>query len=267
MPKNPFDLQSRVAIVTGAGSGIGRATANLLDSLGATVVATDIDTAAGAETLSEFVGNGWFVPQDVTSEDDWGRVVEEVSQKTGRLDILVNNAGIMVNSPFLETSLSTYRRQHQVNVESVFMGMHAAIPLMKATVAKGDGTTCSIVNVSSIFGQIVGETFAAYSTTKGAVRLLSKAVANEVAPLGIRVNSIHPGPTDTNLTSSWDPLKHPDGSLVTQEQMAAMWGMLIPMGRVGEPQDIASTIAFLATDAARYITGAELVVDGGYSIR
>jgi NAD(P)-dependent dehydrogenase (short-subunit alcohol dehydrogenase family) len=142
--------------------------------------------------------------------------------------------------------------------------MQGALPLMKRGIAR-HGAAPSIINLSSIYGLVVGPKFAAYSATKGAVRLLSKAVAYELAATGIRVNSVHPGPTATNLSASWEPPRDAQGNLIPPEVARAAWLRMIPAGRLGEPSDIAWTIAFLASDAACYITGSELVVDGGYT--
>jgi NAD(P)-dependent dehydrogenase (short-subunit alcohol dehydrogenase family) len=262
---NPFDLTGRVAIVTGAASGIGRETANLLAGLGVQVVATDIDLAGVEQTVAAIAGGAaTALRHDVTSEVDWAAVFAHVSARIGRLDILVNNAGVMMSAPFEAAPIEHLRRQQRINVESVFMGMQGAIPLMRAAIA-AHGAAPSIINVSSIYGQVAGAHFAAYSASKGAVKMLTKAVANELAPSGIRVNSIHPGPTATNLGASWDPPRDAQGQLIAPQTVLANWLRLIPAGRMGAVGDIAPVIAFLASDAAGYITGAELVIDGGYT--
>jgi NAD(P)-dependent dehydrogenase (short-subunit alcohol dehydrogenase family) len=262
---NPFDLEGRVAVVTGAGSGIGRATAQLLAELGVSVIATDLDQATLDITVSTLPGNSCCgLQQDVTVDQDWVRVFDLVAQRGGRLDILVNNAGVMMSHPFEGAPIEHLRRQHRINVESVFMGMQGAIPFMKQSIS-AHGSRPSIINVSSIYGQVVGAQFAAYSASKGAVKMLTKAAAAELAMSGIRVNSIHPGPTATNLGASWDPARDVDGNLIPAETILANWQRLIPMGRLGTVGDIAPVIAFLASDAAAYMTGAEIVIDGGYT--
>ena len=262
---SPFDLTGRVAIVTGAGSGIGRATATLLAHLGVRVVATDINEAAAEETAAALPArNVVAMRQDVTEPTDWDAIFDFVSQTFHRLDILVNNAGIMMATPFEEAPLEHLRRQYRINVESVFVGMQGAIPLMKHSIAD-HGAKPSIINVSSVYGQVGGAQFAAYSASKGAVRTLTKAVANELAPVGIRVNSIHPGPIATNLGAEWDPPRDADGNLLSPEEALAQWVRLIPFGRIGEVSDIAPVIAFLASDAAGYMTGSEVTIDGAYT--
>ena len=262
---NPFDLTGRVAIVTGAGSGIGRATALLLSSLGVRVIATDIDDDSVQATVAAMTGAaGEALRHDVTADADWAAVFAHVVARGGRLDILVNNAGVMMSAPFEGAPIEHLRRQQRINVESVFMGMQGAIPLMTAAIA-AHGAAPSIVNVSSIYGQVAGAQYAAYSASKGAVRMLTKAAAAELATTGIRVNSIHPGPTATNLGASWDPPRDADGALIPPQTVLANWLKLIPMGRLGAVGDIAPVIAFLASDAAGYITGTELLIDGGYT--
>jgi NAD(P)-dependent dehydrogenase (short-subunit alcohol dehydrogenase family) len=259
-----FDLTGKVALVTGAGSGIGQQTAHTLAGLGARVFATDINDAGAAATAAAVGGSAAALGHDVTSPADWARVVARVQEKAERLDILVNNAGIMVNRPFLQTTLAEYRHQQTVNVESVFLGMQAALPLMLHT-ASAHNVSPSIINISSVYGQVAGAAFSAYSASKGAVRLLTKAVATEFAKTGVRVNSVHPGPTATNLGAAWEPPRDAAGSLLTPEQAAAIWLNLIPNGRFGMPTDIAAAVAFLASDASAYMTGSELTIDGGYT--
>ncbi|MFN7106784.1 MAG: SDR family NAD(P)-dependent oxidoreductase [Brevundimonas sp.] len=261
---NPFDIDGRVAIVTGAGSGIGRATALLLAQRGATVFGTDINLATAEETAAASGGKVIAVAHDVTSDADWALVFERVEAEAGRLDILVNNAGVMLTAPFEAAPIEHLRRQQKINVESVFLGMQGALPLMKKT-QDAYASNPSIINVSSIYGQVAGASFAPYSASKGAVRLMTKAAANEIATTGIRVNSVHPGPVATNLGAEWDPPKDAEGNLLSPEQALAQWTRLIPMGRLGNVDDIAPVIAFLASDAARYMTGTEIIVDGGYT--
>ena len=259
-----FSLEGKVALVTGAASGIGLETARVLASLGARLVVTDID-ADGLRAAAGGIGASVLaLPHDVTSDADWAAVLERVRTDCGVLHVLVNNAGIMMAKPFADAGIAVLRRQLQVNVESVYLGMHGALPLLRAAVAR-DGGTAAIVNVASVYGKVGGAQFAAYSATKGAVRALTKAVAVELATAGIRVNAVLPGPVATNLSASWDPPRDAASNLLTPEQALAAWAALIPMGRLGATSDIASLIAFLAGDAAGFVTGAEFIADGGYT--
>ena len=254
-----IDFSGRIALVTGAASGIGLATATLLAQLGATGVLCDREVPA-AENAAGAIGRGArALPLDVTYEDQWLTVLSEVDASHGRLDVLVNNAGIMIAKPFAEAGIDVLRRQHAINVEGVYLGMHHALPLLRKS---GKG---SIVNVSSIYGKVAGSEYAAYSATKGAVRALSRAVAIELAAEGIRVNCVMPGPVATNLSADWEPPRDAEGNLLTAEQALAIWASLIPMGRLGTVDDVASLIGFLASDAAAFVTGAEFIADGGYT--
>ena len=261
-------LSNKSVVVTGAGSGIGRATARLLAAQGATVFATDLSADGLAETAANLgAGSGPIqtLTHDVTEQADWNRVFAHVSGHTGgQLHGLVNNAGIMLAGPFDEASVDDLRRQYRINVEGPFMGMQGALPLMRAAVRK-QGGTASIVNVSSIFGQIAGPRYAAYSASKGAILMLSKAAAVELSGEGIRVNTVHPGPTITALGATHKPACDENGQPLTREQAMAQWAGRIPMHRLGQADEIAATIAFLLSDAAAYTSGAELVVDGAYS--
>lgn len=259
-----FSLSGKVAIVTGAASGIGLETARLFAALGADLVLTDIDEAGLATAAGAVGGNVRIQRHDVTSEADWSRVYAFIAQECGRLDVLVNNAGIMVARPFVEAGIEVLRRQLQVNVESVYLGMQGAVPLMRQAIT-GGARNAAIVNVASIYGKVAGSAFAAYSATKGAVRALSKAVAIELAQTGIRVNAVLPGPVATNLSATWDPPRDALGNVLSAEEALAQWARLIPMGRLGMTEDIAPLIAFLASDAAGFITGSEFVADGGYT--
>ena len=258
---HPFTLAGRRALVTGSGSGIGRATALQLAELGAELIVTDIDGATAAETARMIGPSATAHAHDVASANDWTRVYAAIGD---RLDILVNNAGVMMSRRFVEAPLADLQRQQAINVDSLYLGMQGAIPLMRAA-AEASGQAASIVNVSSVYGMVAGAQFAAYSATKGAVRALSRAVAHELAAQAIRVNTVLPGPVGTNLGADWDAPSDANGNPLSAEDALAAWVSLIPMGRLGEPRDIAPLIAFLASDAARFITGAEFVADGGYT--
>lgn len=264
MTGSPFSLEGKVALVTGAASGIGLETARLLGSLGASLVMTDIDAEGLAVAAAGLGPDVLAVPHDVSSEESWTAVFEQVGGRFGCLHVLVNNAGIMLSKPFADAGIAVLRRQLQVNVESVYLGMHGALPLLREAVARG-ASTASIVNIASIYGKVGGEQYAAYSATKGAVLALTKAVAIELAAQGIRANTVLPGPVATNLSAKWDAPRDAAGNPLTAEQALAVWAGLIPMGRLGATQDIAPLVAFLASDAAGFVTGAEFVADGGYT--
>lgn len=259
-----LNLAGKVAVITGAASGIGRQTATLFHALGARLLLTDIDRAGLAALTRQLGGDVLTASHDVTSEDDWRAVFGQADAAFGQLDILVNNAGIMMSKPFAEAGIDVLRRQMAINVEGVYLGMHGALPLLRKAIANGAATT-AIVNISSVYGKVGGAQFAAYSATKGAVRGLSKAVAIELAGTGIRVNTVLPGPVATNLGASWDAPTDAAGNPLTPEAALAAWTSLIPMGRLGDANDIAPLIAFLSSDAAAFITGAEFIADGGYT--
>jgi NAD(P)-dependent dehydrogenase (short-subunit alcohol dehydrogenase family) len=258
-------VEGRVALVTGAGSGIGRATAKQFDALGATVIATDVNLEAVTATTSSFANSASIASyHDVTDAAGWQAILSDAESKFGRLDFLINNAGIMMSSPFADTPVEHLRRQYQINVEGPFIGMQTVIPLMERTI-QASGKSAAIVNVSSVFGQVSGGDFAAYSASKGAIRMLSRAVATELAPKRIRVNTIHPGPIQTNLGTDFDPPLGPDGKALTGAEVLAMWAQRIPAGRMGKAREVAAVITFLASEAAEFILGAEIAVDGGYT--
>ena len=245
-------LTGKIAIITGAAQGLGEAQARWLAERGASVVVTDLNESAGqavAKSLGGAVGEAIFVRHDVTSEDDWQNVVHSAEQRFGKVDVLVNNAGIVDIALVSEMSLDRFRHVLDVNVTSVFLGCKAILPAMRIA---GGG---SIVNISSVQGMITSVPgFGSYSASKGAVRLLTKAVAGEYVQYNIRVNSVHPGGIATPLTQSY--LDDPD----------TRWMIVgrTPMGRAGRPEEVAAAVGFLASDESSYMTGSELVVDGGW---
>jgi NAD(P)-dependent dehydrogenase (short-subunit alcohol dehydrogenase family) len=247
-------LEGRVALITGAASGIGRATAGRLAEEGAVVVVTDVQVALGEEAVAELRERGGaahFLHLDVTSEQGWADVVDRVLADHGRLDILVNNAGLGDLAPIEETTLADYERTISIDQTGVFLGMKACAEALKAS---GRG---SVVNISSIFGTSGGfGTSPAYHAAKGAVRTLTKNVALHWATEGVRVNSIHPGFIRTPI------LDQAKGTEIWDAMTAST-----PMGRLGEPDEIAAAVAYLASDDASFVTGAELYVDGGYIAR
>jgi NAD(P)-dependent dehydrogenase (short-subunit alcohol dehydrogenase family) len=261
-----IDLTSKVAIVTGAAGGIGGEAAATLLHCGASVIVTDIDRRKIEEAASALSAHGKVIglDHDVTDPADWVRVIKAADDLGGRLDILVNNAGTMLGKPLMETTLDEFRQSYRVNAESIFIGMQAAVPLMERTAQAFDRTT-SIINLSSIYGQVASRMHAAYSASKGAVRMLSKAAAMELVGKGIRVNSVHPGPVATGLSrSTFDTLIRLGLVKSDEEALTALAGR-IPMGRLGDVSEIAGVIVFLASDLSRYMTGSEITVDGGFT--
>jgi NAD(P)-dependent dehydrogenase (short-subunit alcohol dehydrogenase family) len=246
-------VADKIAIVTGAAGGIGLATASLLLDEGARVVLTDIAADAGAKLAKHLGPRASFKPHDVTDAAQWERVVRETEAEWGGLDILVNNAGIALLKDVETTTLEEWRKVHAVNLDGPFLGCKAAVGAMKR---RGGG---SIVNVSSIAGIIGHHSLAAYCSSKGGVRLLTKSVALHCARRGynIRCNSVHPSFAATPMLEAMinearDPAKMRDA--VTKAA---------PLGRLAEPIDVARTILFLASDESAFTTGAEFVVDGG----
>src|SRR3982074_879219 len=252
-------VSGKVAIVTGGASGIGEACAETLAREGASVLVTDIDDALGksvVERIGKAGGKAHYLRHDVRDETSWPGVIAEAEQRFGRLDIMVANAGIGVMSPIETMTLADWQRQEAINPDGVFLSIKHAIPAMKKA---GGG---SIVLMSSIAGLRGAPGLAAYSATKGGVRLLAKSVAMEPTPDHTRCNSVHPGIIATPI---WG--KIPTGAegnrrnapIDPRERAASV----VPLTPVGEAQHIAHRVLFLCTEAANYMTGQELVVDGG----
>jgi len=259
-------VSGKVALITGGASGIGAGCAEALAREGAVVVITDIQDDKGrwlAEDLTRTGATALYLHHDVTSEDDWIAVVDAVDQRFGRLDILVNNAGIGIGCPSITAmTLADWRRQQAINVEGVFLGLKHGLLLMRKA-----GHGGSIINMSSVAGLKGAPTLAGYCATKGAVRLLTKAVALEcgLAKDGVRVNSVHPGLIETPI---WLGIATPDVAGVNAPpNLDAMSAFAVPLGVKGVPDDIAGGVLWLASDESRYVTGAELVIDGGLSVR
>ena len=244
-------LLHKVALITGGAQGIGEATARLFAREGAKVIIGDVLEQEGQRVAQEITHQGGhclFLPLDVTQVPQWERTVHTAEERFGQLNILVNNAGIAIRKPLEEMAPEEWNRILEVNVKGVFLGIKAVAPAMRRA---GGG---SIVNISSIAGIVGHLTAAAYSASKGAVRTLTKNSALQLARDNIRINSLHPGVTDTPLTSS---------SLLENAHKRAALEATIPMGRVAYPRDIAPAILFLASDESSYMTGSEMVVDGG----
>jgi NAD(P)-dependent dehydrogenase (short-subunit alcohol dehydrogenase family) len=258
-------LTGKIALVTGAASGIGRACAEILAAHGATTILTDIQIPQGTTAAAEITAKNHhaiFLPHDVTSEEAWVSVITEIKTQFGRLDILVNNAGIGTGGPVTEITLETWRKLQSINVEGVFLGVKHALPLMRAS---GGG---SIINMSSVAGIKGAANLSAYCATKGAVRLFTKAVALECAAAQdkVRVNSVHPGIIDTPI---WDSITAAIGGIpgANRPDLETLTSIMTPLGFPGLPRDIADGVLYLASDASRYVTGLELIIDGGLILR
>jgi NAD(P)-dependent dehydrogenase (short-subunit alcohol dehydrogenase family) len=254
------DLKGRVALVTGGARGLGAAAAKALAAEGAKVVVSDVRDD-GEETAAAI--GGAFVKHDVTSEEDWVSAIKFAKERFGGLDILVNNAGIFWMKPIALETLESFRKMQQVNVEGVFLGMKHAIPAIAERAAQWDGGG-AIVNLSSVAGIVGAPMTLAYNASKGAVRLMTKAAALECARAGqkVRVNSVHPGIIDTPMmdeAASAIAKTTGEGGNALKERFASFH----PMGRMGRDADVANAVVFLASDRAAFMTGAELVVDGG----
>ena len=245
-------LKGKVALISGGARGMGAAEAKLFAQEGAKVTIGDILEDEGRKTEAEINESGGeciFVRLDVTNESDWQNAVSAAVDRFGKLDVLVNNAGILIRKSIEETTVEDWDRIMGINVKGVFLGTKHAIPAMRSS---GGG---SIVNISSTAG-LVGslEGSPSYTATKGAVRLFTKAIAIQHAKDGIRCNSVHPGPIDTEMIRD---------TITDADRWAARLRRL-PMGRVGTAADIAYGVLYLASDEASFTTGAELVVDGGF---
>ncbi len=250
-------INGKIALVTGAGAGIGRAVACRLAEEGARVAVTGRSKencqAVAAEILKA-KGEAIALSLDVAREDHWQSALRSVDETYGRLDILVNNAGITMSGKIEDTELKDWQHIMAVNVDGVFLGTKHAIPLMR----RGGGG--AIVNLSSVLGITGAATISAYTASKAAVRLFTKCAALECAEDGIRVNSIHPAFIHTPMMEDTAIRMH--GDIATGK---AEFGKLHPVGHVGEPLDIANGVLHLVSDESAFTTGAELVIDGGYT--
>jgi NAD(P)-dependent dehydrogenase (short-subunit alcohol dehydrogenase family) len=263
-------LQGRVALVTGGARGIGAASARALAAAGASVLITDLLDADGQETVRAICdagGRADYFRHDVRDENAWLDAVAAAETRFGGLDILVNNAGIFALKPMAMTTLEEFRNMQAVNVDGVFLGMKSALPALSRRAGQWAGGA-SIINISSVAG-LTGAAFAVpYNASKGAVRLMTKGAALECAQLGmkIRVNSIHPGIIETMMGQKViDELVATGGGSENEVRSNAV--ALHPVGRLGLPADIANAVVFLASDDAAFMTGTEVVVDGGLTAR
>lgn len=237
-------LTGKVAIVTGAARGMGESHARKFIAEGAKVVITDLNEESGQALAKELGENALFVKQDVTSQQDWERVVAEAEKAFGPVNVLVNNAGIAVNNNIENMSVEQYRKIVEINQVSVFLGMKAVLPSMKKA------ENGSIVNISSMNGLVAGAI--GYTDTKFAVRGMSKAAAIDFAKYGIRVNSVHPGVIETPMVTQGDAVD------VIKE-----FAKHIPLKRVAQSEEVSNLVLFLASDDSSYSTGSEFVIDGG----
>ena len=248
---NQMRVRGKVSLITGGSRGIGASISRLLAAEGSKVVIGDISPNSGMElvkTIKRDGGDATFYTLNVTNEIEWSGIVRNIIGKFGKIDILVNNAGILRPENVLDTTVETWDEVMSVNATGTFIGTKIVIPHMR------DGDGGSIVNISSAGGIIGSSRAAAYHSSKGAVRIFSKLAAVQYAKDKIRVNSVHPGPINTTMLSN----AYGGGQNKVQE-----WESLVPLGRLGNPIDIAYGVLFLASDESSFITGSELIIDGG----
>jgi len=247
-------LQNKVAIITGAGSGMGREEALLFAREGAKVVATDINEAAVqavAKEIRDAGGQAQGFAHNVASEEDWNSIVAKTVETYGKVDVLVNNAGVSLAVGLLDTTIDQWNRVMGINVTGTFLGMKHVVPNM---IENNGG---SVINISSIAGLTGGSGAGAYTASKGAVRMLTKAAAVDYGKHNIRVNSVHPGFIETPMSSD----------LIKNEQMLQWFLSQTALPRVGGASEVASAVLFLASDDSSYVTGIELPVDGGVTAK
>jgi len=253
-------LDNAVAVVTGAHGGIGRATVSALAEAGARVIATDL------QATSDLAGCERYLPLDVTSAEGWAALAEVLGRDFGRLDALVHNAGLSVVTKFEDTPLAEFHRVNAVNVDSVILGTQALLPLLIAG-GKARKGGASVVNVSSV-GGLRGAPFnAAYCTSKAAVAMLTKCMGAEFSALGypVRVNSVHPGGIDTGMLAGIFQRYVDLGFMPDVETAIAGTAARHPIGRMGQPEEIAAGVVFLCSTGASFMTCDELVIDGGFA--
>jgi NAD(P)-dependent dehydrogenase (short-subunit alcohol dehydrogenase family) len=245
------DLEGKVALITGGASGIGLATAQLFARNGASVVIADVNREAGAVTVKNLGGHGVFEAVDVTRSAECERLVERTLREFGTIDILLNNAGMIRRASVTDLSEEDWDRVMDVNVKSVFLLSRLVVPIMTKA---GGGV---IINMASGWGLAGGARASAYCASKGAVVLLTKAMAIDHGAQNIRVNCICPGDTDTNM------LRHEAKQLNEREDQFLLDAARRPLGRLGRPEEIAQAALYLASDSSSFVTGTALVVDGG----
>ncbi|WP_420466473.1 glucose 1-dehydrogenase [Panacagrimonas sp.] len=245
-------VQDKVILVSGGAMGMGRTHCELLAREGGRIIVSDMNAELGEQVaagIRKAGGRAEFQPLNVTDEAQWAAVVDGAIARYGRIDVLVNNAGILLMKPVHETTTEEWDRVFNVNVRGCFFGIRAVVPAMQKAVAG------SIINISSIYGLIGAPGATAYQASKGAVRLMAKSCAVDLAPFKIRVNSVHPGVIDTPMTKD----------LLTQPEFRSAAVAMTLTGRPARPEEVSQAVLFLASDESSYVVGAELVVDGGYT--
>ena len=250
-------VQGKVALVTGAAKGIGEACALLLAKEGAKLVVSDLDRAAGEAVAAKIVADGGealFIQQDVTDEAGWPAAIGAAEARFGALHVLVNNAGIASPGNAVDCTLADWRKTLAVNLDAVFLGTKYAIPAMT-------GKNGSIINISSIEGIVADPNLASYNASKGGVRIFTKSAALHCGKAGlkVRVNSVHPGYIWTPMVEDYVR------SIGDVDEGRAALDALHPIGHVGDPMDVAFGVLYLASDESKFVTGSELVIDGGYT--
>jgi 3(or 17)beta-hydroxysteroid dehydrogenase len=254
-------LKGKVALITGGASGLGANAAILMAQEGASVVVADIATDRGKAVADKLGSAGHFVKLDVTSEDNWQAAIQATIDKFGAIHVLLNSAGIGLSKTVEDITLEEWRRVHAIDLDGVFLGCKHGVKEIKKHTSKPAGRLGgSIINISSISGIIAGANMAAYNSAKAGVRLLSKSVALHCAKSGynIRCNSVHPTFIDTPILDKYR-------DRFGQEQMQQKLGRQVPIGRLGRPEEVGWALVFLASDESSFMTGSEVVIDGGIS--
>lgn len=264
-----FSLNGRIALVTGAGRGIGAAAARSLAEAGATVYVAELARDRGEAVVQEIKSSGGkaeVVGLDVTKPDSWNAALATIAQQAGQLDILVNNVGVTISKSVEDTTLDDWRLMMTVNLEAPFIGVKAALPLMKDS-AKKTPFGGSIINMSSVSGIVGTPNLSCYTATKAGVRYFSKSAAIEFARLGyrLRVNTVHPGLIEGASADVLFEASIKNGQFKDMDEARTAWTARFPVNRIGRQQDIGGAVVFLASDASSFMTGSELVIDGGLS--